>query len=164
MPTYDAHFSAVVSALWRAVVTGDAALGDNAFFPEGAYLQIKALGNDAADWKDRLLAHYYLDITAAHDFLGPDASGAHLLGVELGAHRWIAPGACYNKEGYWFTPDARLVYSQSGVTKSFGIAALDSWRGEWYVIHLGSEVPPSDQGVVDSPTTGPGTPGLGGGC
>jgi hypothetical protein len=32
-----------------------------------------------------------------------------------------------------------------------------SWRGEWYVVHLGAVLRSSNQGVVDDPEIGPGT-------
>ena len=46
---------------------------------------------------------------------------------------------------------------------SFGIASLISWRGVWYVVHLGAISRTSVTGVVDDPTIGPGTFGPPGG-
>ena len=39
-----------------------------------------------------------------------------------------------------------------------------SWRGEWYVVHLGPNPRPTNTGTVDMPALGPGTPGSAGGC
>jgi hypothetical protein len=50
------------------------------------------------------------------------------------------------------------------VVRSFGVASLISWRGLWYVVHLGPNPRPSDVGTVDQPAIGPGSPGPGGGC
>ena len=47
---------------------------------------------------------------------------------------------------------------------SIGIASLISWRGRWYVVHLGAVLRSGQAGVVDQPADGPGTPGPPGGC
>ena len=41
--------------LWAAVVTGQARLAAQAFFPLAAYTQVKAIADPAADWHTRLL-------------------------------------------------------------------------------------------------------------
>ena len=38
-------------ALWAAIVAGDIPAGSS-FFPLDAYLQVKAIGNPAADYRD----------------------------------------------------------------------------------------------------------------
>jgi hypothetical protein len=68
---------------------------------------------------------------------------------------WVDPGACFNRVGYYEVPNSRVVYRQNGATRSFGIASMISWRGVWYVVHLGSV---NSSGVVDDPSAGPGTP------
>jgi hypothetical protein len=158
--------SALAAALWQAVVTDKPAAAMPFFFPLGAYQQLKALSNDAADYRGRLVSHFELDVSAAHLLLGPGASTATLVGLVIpGSYvRWIGPGACYNRLGYWFVPGSRMVYREGGAVRSFGVAALDSWRGRWYIIHLGSEVPPAGQGVVDAPADGEGTFGSPSGC
>jgi hypothetical protein len=91
------------------------------FFPEQAYVQVKAVNSPAADYQIRLVTHFDLDVAAAHPLVG--------------------------------------------VTRSFGIASLISWRGYWYVVHLGAVEPPAGQGVVDAPAVGNGVFTLtGGGC
>ncbi len=164
VPVKDGQFLAEMAMFWQAVTTGQVPLAMSAFFPETAYVQLKALRDDAADWTDRLLAHFELDIQAARHLLGPDAAMAQLVSVDVGPARWISPGACYNRLGYWNSLNSRVVYTIHGVVYSFGIAALDGWRGEWYIIHLGSESPPAGAGVVDAPQAGPGLPGGGRGC
>jgi hypothetical protein len=71
---------------------------------------------------------------------------------------------CENAVGYWHLGGARLVYRQRGGLRSFGIASLISWRGRWYVVHLGAVLRSGTQGVVDTPAAGPGVPGPAGGC
>ncbi len=141
--------------LWRAIRTDSVGPGLAAFFPEGAYEQVKAIAYPASDYEYRLLADYRLDIAAAHALLGPDV---HLVSVEVpaGYAHWVEPGACYNRVGYYEVPNSRLVYRDAGTVRSFGIASMISWRGEWYVIHLGAVS--GGHGVVDDPSTGPGAP------
>lgn len=164
--TATARFRSEMQALWLGVTTGQAGPAMPAFFPEAAYEQVKALGDDAADWTDRLVVHFRLDVAAAHAALGPGAASARFVEVLVPSQliQWVAPGACYNTLGYWNVPGSRLVYEEGGQERSIGIASLISWRGYWYVVHLGSEVPPPDSGVVDNPSPGVGVFGPPGGC
>ena len=164
VPLKDNQFNTEMAALWQAVTAGQPSLADSAFFPETAYAQVKAFYNDDSDWTYRLFAHFRLDVGAAHALLGADAASAQLVSVAVGPAHWIPAGACANRLGYWNSLDSRVVYRVGGVIRSFGIAALDGWRGEWYVIHLGSETPPAGQGVVDDAMVGAGLPGGSGGC
>jgi hypothetical protein len=68
----------------------------------------------------------------------------------------VAPGTCYNRIGYYEVPNSRVLYRQGGVVRSFGIASMISWRGVWYVVHLGAVVRSGVSGTVDDPATGPG--------
>jgi hypothetical protein len=93
-------------------------------------------------------------------------SGAHLDRVVVPGRyaAWVYPGACHNKIGYWHVPGARVVYRVHGHERSFGIASLISWRGVWYVVHLGAVQRTGVTGIVDQPAAGPGVPGPPGGC
>ena len=159
-------FDAAMADLWTAVTTGDAAQASAAFFPLPAYLQVKTVPDPAADWRDRLLGDFTRDVAAAHDLVGQQGGAATLVGVDVptGVARWVPPGTCANRVGYWHVAQARLVYLSSGLVRSFGIASLISWRGTWYVVHLGAVVRHGTGGVVDGPAVGRGTPGPQGGC
>jgi hypothetical protein len=89
--------------------------------------------------------------------LGSHPAGSRLLRVVVpaGYAHWVDPGACYNSVGYYEVPNARVVYRQDGTVRSFGVASMISWRGVWYVVHLGAIVGPS--GVVDDPSSGQGS-------
>lgn len=148
-----------MAALWRGVQTNSLRPAMQAFFPEGAYAQVKAIADPRADFANRLVHNYRLDIGAANALLGAGASNAQLVRVEVRrdyAH-WVDPGACFNRIGYYEVPNARVVYREGGAIHSFGIASMISWRGVWYVVHLGAVEPAGGQGVVDDPSTGPGT-------
>lgn len=145
-------------ALWIAIRTGSARAARSAFFPEAAYRQVKAIADPAADYTGRLLDDLTLDLAAAHALLGPAAGHAHLLAVRvpIGYAHWVPPNVCLNRVGYYEVPNARLVYSEAGQTRSLGIASMISWRGVWYVVHLGAVVRHAAVGIVDAPSSGEG--------
>ncbi len=152
------QFTAQMALLWAGIVRGSVGPALGAFFPKGAYLQLKAIAAAGSDWTNRLVRDYSLDIAAAHGLLGRGAPGARLLGVQVQSSygHWIAPGVCENSIGYYEMPDARVLYDEGGQTHSFGIASMISWRGVWYVVHLGAVLRTSDVGVVDDASTGSG--------
>jgi len=161
--TTTAPFQNAIHDLWLAVVTGNAGLAGPAFFPETAYAQVKAIASPQSDWQGRLWYDFKLDVAAAHALVGRDARFVRVI-VPAQDAAWVSPGVCANKIGYWHVPGARVVYQRGGETRSFGIASLISWRGEWYVVHFGAVLRNGAYGVVDDPETGPGTPGPPGGC
>ena len=156
-------FSDAVHDIWLAVATGDPAYARPAFFPVSAYKQVKAIANPESDWQNRLWLDFTLDLAAVHKLVGQDATLVKVI-APTQYEQWIPAGACYNSTGYWHLPGSRLVYREGGVTRSFGIASFISWRGVWYLIHLGALVRSAAYGIVDDPETGPGVPGPAGGC
>jgi hypothetical protein len=154
-----AEFRAEMSALWTGIRTDSVRSALPAFFPEAAYARLKAFGDPKADFHIRLLLDYRLDIHAAHALLGGQSTAARLIAVRVPsayAH-WVGPGACYNRIGYYEVPNSRLVYSVNGTTRSLGIASMISWRGVWYVIHLGAVFRVGNIGIVHEPSLGPGS-------
>ena len=159
LPSADSPaFQDEMKALWAGVQTNSLARARAAFFPPGAYVQLKAIGDAAGDYSGRLLGDYRLDLGAAHALLGPDPASARLIAVHVpqGYAHWVDPGVCYNRAGYYEVPNARVVYRQNGTVRSFGIASMISWRGVWYVIHLGAILRQTAGGVVDDPSPGSG--------
>ncbi len=155
-----AGFHHEMAAFWRGVQTGRTAPALPAFFPESAYVQLKTLGDPAGDWLNRLVGDYGLDLAAAHALLGSDPPGAQLVTVIVArdyAH-WVPPGVCDNSVGYYEVPHSRVVYRLGGAERSFGIASMISWRGVWYIVHLGAVLRDSATGVVDDPEAGSGAP------
>jgi len=149
--------------LWLAVTTGNASFALPAFFPETAYTQVKAIANPQGDWENRLWYDFTLDVAAAHAAVGHNPTFVKVIAPSTLAV-WVSPGACYNSDGYWHLPGPRVVYKQGGETRSFGIASLISWRGDWYVVHFGAVLRSGAYGEVDDPQAGPGIPGPPGGC
>jgi hypothetical protein len=161
--TDSAAFRNAMADLWLAVTTGNPRFSRPAFFPEAAYEQLKAIPYPAADWQDRLWYDFALDVGAAHGLVARSARLVRVIVPESEA-AWVYPGACYNTIGYWHVGGARVVYTEHGQERSFGIASLISWRGVWYVVHFGEVLRPVVTGVVDQPAVGPGIPGPPGGC
>lgn len=154
-------FHARIEALWHGIVADSPTAARSAFFPEAAYLQVKAVANPAEDYRDRLLGGFARDLHAAHELVS-EGTAPHLLRVVVPREwAWIPPGGCYNRVGYWHAPGARLVYREGDAVRSFGIYSLISWRGEWYVVHLG---PWNEPGTVFMPAAGVGSFGPAGGC
>ena len=161
--TDSAAFRHAMADLWLAVTTGNPRFGLPGFFPVAAYQQVKAEPYPAADWQYRLWYDFVLDVRAAHRLLESGATLDRVI-VPRTYAVWVPPGACYNKTGYWHAPGARVVYREHGQEQSFGIASLISWRGVWYVVHLGAVQRTAVTGIVDQPALGPGVPGPPGGC
>ena len=132
-----AAFEARATALWDAIVTDDPAPALPAFFPLGAYRQVKDVPDPASDWNHRLVAAYNHDIHALHARLGDAASRAKLVGLDVPQRgRWVDPGEEYNKIGYFRVFGSHLRYEVDGNPRAFEVKSLISWRGEWYVVHL----------------------------
>jgi hypothetical protein len=166
-PSFGLGLTAQMRVLWRAIATDSASLGQSAFFPRGAYLQMKtgSIPNPSNDYADRLIGLFDLDIDAYHRVLASGAS-VSFVRVEVSPRdaAWIPTGVCENKIGYWHLPGVRLVFRSRGKVESFKVDSLISWRGIWYVVHLGPNPRPTNVGTVDGLTSGPGVPGPAGGC
>jgi len=158
-----ADFKNAMHDLWLAVTTGQPRLALPAFFPEAAYAQVKAIASPQSDWQYRLWYDFTLDVAAAHQLVGRGATFVKVI-VPAQYAAWVYPGGCYNSTGYWHVPGARVVYRHGSQLRSFGIASLISWRGDWYVIHFGAVLRSGGYGEVDDPEPGEGYPGPPGGC
>jgi hypothetical protein len=166
-PSFGGSLTSQMRILVRAIMTDSPTIGQSVFFPESAYLKMKTgvIPSPASDYVNRLVGFYRLDLAMYHDaFYGPTISS--FLRVDANAHfaQWIPPGACENRIGYWHVPGVRLVFERRGHVVSVAVASLISWRGVWYVVHLGPNPRARDVGTLDNFQGGPGTPGPPGGC
>lgn len=133
------RFEAMARALWDAVVSDDPAQGMPAFFPVAAYTQIKAVKDPAADWRNRLVAEFGTDVHALHRQLGAAAATATFVGLDVpDAAVWVTPGQEHNSGPYWRVYGSTLHYSVDGVEHTLAVSSLISWRGQWYVVHVGA--------------------------
>jgi hypothetical protein len=133
-PAFDAH----VAALWDAIASDDAERAMPFFFPLAAYEQVKAIASPARDWRIRLAAAYKRDIHDLHIKLGPKASRAKLVRVDvpMARARWVEPGEEYNRIGYYRVFGTKLRGDIDGRAVTVDVTSLISWRGEWYCVHL----------------------------
>jgi hypothetical protein len=134
-----ATFDTGVQGLWQAVQQDRPALGMPFFFPKAAYLQVKAIADPATDYEQRLIANYEQDIHTLHAQLGADAASVQFAGIDVPDAQavLVQPGEESNKLSYWRVYGTTLRYTEDGQGNSFPVASLISWRGEWYVVHLG---------------------------
>jgi hypothetical protein len=133
-------FTSGTQALWEAIRQDKPELGYPFFFPKSAYLQVKALNDPGADYQQRLIAHFDQDVHDAHSKLGATAATARLTGFDVPDAQavWVQPGAESNKLPYWRVYGSTLRYDNNGTTGTVPMTSLISWRGEWYVVHLGA--------------------------
>jgi hypothetical protein len=136
--TADPLFQDHIRALWRAVVDGQPSDALASFFPLSAYIQVKAISDPVDDYQNRLIADFDQDVQTLHGLLGPAPGSATMTGVSVpDAAEWIVPGVEANKGSYWRVYGTRVGYVVDGRAESFEITSMISWRGEWYVVHLG---------------------------
>ena len=135
----DPQFLTRMSDLLSAVSSGDTAEGLPAFFPLGAYIQVKGISDPVHDYDTRLIPEYDQDIRALHEEMGQPTGTPALDHVYVpAAAEWVLPGVEYNKGSYWRVYDSRVYFRIGGELHYFSVASLISWRGEWYVVHLSS--------------------------
>lgn len=166
-PSFGAPLTASMERLVSAIAADAPARAMGVFFPEAAYVHMKTgeIPDPAADYVDRLVDFYRLDIGAYHERLYLRGSARFLrVDYDVAGAQWIAPGTCENAIGYWHVGGVRLVFALDHRVVSVAVDSLISWRGVWYVVHLGPNPRPANVGTVDDYALGPGTPGPPGGC
>jgi hypothetical protein len=138
--TTSAQFQAGAESLWEAVRDDDVSKAEAFFFPLSAYKQVKNISNPESDYRSRLLTELKADVHDLHVKLGADASRAKFVGLDVPTAKatWMDPGTEYNKIGYWRVLDNKLRYTVDGNEKTLPVSSLISWRGEWYLVHLGA--------------------------
>ena len=135
----DPSFQTRILELWSAIVDGNPSEGLVAFFPLSAYVQVKAISDPVHDYQTRLIASYSQDIQSLHSSVMPAATAPTFVSVRVPpAAQWIRPGVEYNKGSYWRVYGTTVTYLAGGQRRTFEIHSLISWRGEWYVVHLGA--------------------------
>jgi hypothetical protein len=135
-----ATFTAGVDALWEAIAKDQPELGYPFFFPESAYVQVKAIGDPAGDYQHRLIANFDEDVHTLHAQLGANAANAKFVGITVPDDQavFVQPGEESNQGSYWRVYGTTMQYEVDGQTGSFPVTSLISWRGQWYVVHLGA--------------------------
>jgi hypothetical protein len=137
--TTDPLFQEHVADFWRGIVDDNPQEAMPFFFPLSAYIQVKGISDPVHDYDTRLIPAYEADIHRLHSELGSDPGSAQLvsLNVPQTQAEWILPGVEYNKGSYWRVFGNSLEFTSNGENRSFSVYSLISWRGEWYVVHVG---------------------------
>lgn len=144
----DPAFRARMDLFWQAVTTGDPAVGYPSVLPEAAYRQVTTGDDPDRDYTSRLIALFDDDIQVLHARVG---AGGSLLALEVPdtAAQWVGPGTDNNTSPYWQVLGTRVRYrTAAGQVGSFGISSLVSWRGQWYVMHIGPVNRPNQGGAT----------------
>jgi len=133
------EFDARMKTLANAIINNTPDSAVSAFFPVTAYKQTKKNTNPAADWTNRLIANFKVDVADANKKLGANAKNAVFTGVTVpNTAVWVKPGEEYNVGPYWRVFKAQMNFTVDGKNVQIPIESMISWRGQWYVVHLGT--------------------------
>jgi len=132
------EFDSRMKVLANAIITNTPDTAVSAFFPVSAYKQTKKNTDPAADWKNRLIANFKVDVADANKKLGANAKNAVFTGATVPATAvWVKPGEEYNVGPYWRVFKAQMNFTVDAKNVQIPIESMISWRGQWYVVHLG---------------------------
>lgn len=105
------------------------------FFPEAAFLQLKAIAKPA-DYYSQLVKWYEQDFTreqARFKGRGPLIFKA----IKGGSCKWKAPQTEANRIPYWSCYRRKIELTAAGQSESIEVRALINWGPQWYITHLG---------------------------
>jgi hypothetical protein len=105
------------------------------FFPEAAFLQLKAIAKPA-DYYSQLVKWYEQDFTreqARFKGRGPLVFKA----IKGGSCKWKAPQTEANRIPYWSCYRRKIELTAAGQNESLEVRALINWGRQWYITHLG---------------------------
>lgn len=125
--------------LFQSIAKDDPESSLHFFFPLVAYRAVKDVADPSRDYKFRLIANFKRDVHDYHKRLGPRASEARFVGIDVpeAEARWMKPHTEGNRVGYYRVLGSRLRYENAdGKRESLEVTSFISWRGEWYLVHL----------------------------
>ena len=132
------EFDARMAVLAEAIINNTPDTAISTFFPVTAYQQTKRIPNPPADWNNRLIKSFREDVATANKALGPNAKSAVFTGVTVpNTAVWVKPGEEYNLGPYWRVFKTQMNFTVDGKNVQVPIESMISWRGQWYVVHLG---------------------------
>ena len=132
------EFDSRMKTLANAIINNTPDTAISTFFPVTAYKQTKKNTDPAADWNNRLIKSFREDVATANKALGPNAKSAVFTGVTVpNTAVWVKPGEEYNVGPYWRVFKTQMNFTVDGKTVQIPIESMISWRGQWYVVHLG---------------------------
>lgn len=135
----DPAFIARMNVLAEAIRNNSPQTAISTFFPVEAYKQTKKNTNPAADWNNRLIESFNVDVAEANKKLGPNAASAVFQGVTVAnSATWVKPSEEYNIGPYWRVLNSTMNFTVGGKAVAIPLNSMISWRGQWYVVHLGT--------------------------
>ena len=115
------------------------ALCDKAFLPMMDYVALKQGGGNQADWRNRLMYHFHLQLAQLRKRFAASLPGSTYNGYRIPystAHT-VRVGAEENKAPYWQVFMTTMAFhDKNGRGHNFTINTLISFRGEWWIVHV----------------------------
>lgn len=128
-------FDPKAQRLLTALEKGSFAEVKDLFFPEGAFLQLKAIAKPA-DYYSQLVKWYEQDFIreqARFKGRGPLVFKA----IKGGSCKWKAPQTEANRIPYWSCYRRKIELTAAGQSEVVEVRALINWGRQWYITHLG---------------------------
>jgi hypothetical protein len=128
-------FDPKAQRLLTALEKGSFADVQDLFFPEPAFLQLKAIAKPA-DYYSQLVKWYEQDFAREQARLkgrGPLLFKA----MKGGSCKWKAPQTEANRIPYWSCYRRKIEFTAAGHDERLEIRALINWGRQWYITHLG---------------------------
>jgi hypothetical protein len=121
--------------LLTALEKGQFADVQDLFFPEPAFLELKAIAKPA-DYYRQLVKWYEQDFAreqARFKGRGPLLFKA----MKGGSCKWKAPQTEANKIPYWSCYKRKIELTAGGQSETLEVRALINWGRQWFITHLG---------------------------
>jgi len=128
-------FDAMAQRLLTALEKGSFADVKDLFFPEPAFLQLKAIAKPA-DYYSQLVKWYEQDF-AREQVRFKDRGPLLFKAMKGGSCKWKAAATEANKIPYWSCYRRKIELTAAGQTETLEVRALINWGRKWYITHLG---------------------------
>jgi hypothetical protein len=128
-------FDPKAQRLLTALEKGSFAEVKDLFFPEAAFLELKAIAKPA-DYYSQLVKWYEQDFAreqARFKGRGPLVFKA----MKGGSCKWKAPQTEANRIPYWSCYRRKIELTAAGQSETLELRALINWGRQWYITHLG---------------------------
>lgn len=128
-------FDPQAQRLLTALEKGTFADVKDLFFPEPAFLQLKAIAKPA-DYYSQLVKWYEQDFTREQARF-KDRGPLVFKSIKGGSCKWKAPQTEANRIPYWSCYRRKIELTAAGQNEIIEVRALINWGRQWYITHLG---------------------------
>ncbi len=133
-PTIQA-FDARAQRLVKALHEGSFDDVKDLFFPEPAFLQLKAIARPG-DYHRQLLTWFQNDFKREQDRL-KNRGSIRFKALKGGSCKWKAVNTEANKIAYWSCYRKKIEVELGDKVEVIEVKALINWGPDWYITHLG---------------------------